>query len=106
MKSTRNLIAATVVSLLPLIVAPGTALADAAAPSSMARKVLHVDGMVGDSCPVLITSALKRVEGVTHVEASFPTHSATVEYDPQRVSLDQIRRTIHRQAGFDTTVAE
>ena len=106
MKSTRNLIAATVVSLLPLIVAPGTALADAAAPSSMARKVLHVDGMVGDSCPVLITSALKRVESATHVEARFATHSAIVVYDPQSVSQDQIGRTIHRQAGFDTTVAE
>ena len=62
--------------------------------------------MIGDSCPVLITSALKRVDGVHHVEASYATHSATVEYDPQRVSLDQIRGTIRRQAGFDTTLAE
>ena len=106
MKSTKLRIAASIVVLAQLLAAPAAVMADSIRPAAIARNTLHVAGMIGDSCPVLITSALKRVDGVHHVEASYATHSATVEYDPQRVSLDQIRGTIRRQAGIDTTLAE
>ena len=107
MKTIQILVAQLIV-VAQLFAAPGTALAragDEIRPDTTARAILHVDGMVGESCPVLITSALKRVKGIRHVEASYASHSATVEYDAGLVSLDQIRETIRRKSGFETEIA-
>jgi len=108
MRNATILLIARLVVIAQLFAAPGRALAgsaDAPQPDTTARAMLNVEGMVSESCPVLLTSALKRVEGVRHVEASYATHSATVEYDPQRISLDDIRRTIKSRVGFDTVIA-
>ncbi len=108
MRKAAILLIAQLVVIAHLAAAPGRALAGGGEvpQSATAHATLNVDGMVSESCPVLLTSALKRVDGVHHVEASYASHSATVEYDPQRVSLDEIRRTIKRQAGFDTAIAD
>jgi len=107
MRTATLLLIAQLVVAVQLVAAPGTVLAaDAIQPATTARATLNVDGMVSESCPVLLTAALKRVDGVHHVEASYASHSATVEFDPQRISLDDIRRTIKRQAGFDTAIAD
>ncbi|MCB1906330.1 MAG: heavy-metal-associated domain-containing protein [Rhodocyclaceae bacterium] len=106
MNTARFRVAATILSLAQLFAAPGAAIAEAPAPATVVRHTLHVEGMVGDSCPVLITAALRHVDGIHHVEASYATRSATVEYDPGRIGLQRIRRTILRQAGFETTVAQ
>ena len=108
MKTTLTLFLAPLIVIAQLVAAPGSAMAqtdDVARPQTTARATLHVDGMVGEACPVLITSALKRVDGIHHVEASYATHSASVEYDANRIGLDQIRDTIRSRAGFETEVA-
>jgi copper chaperone CopZ len=109
MKSTLIFFLTKMIVLAQLVAAPGAVLAEAAGeirPAVTARSTLQVEGMVGEACPVLITSALGRVEGVRHVEASYDTHSATVDYDAAQVSLEQIRDTILRQAGFRTRVRD
>lgn len=87
-----------------LIAAPASVMAQSG-PDTTARATLHVDGMVGEHCPVPIVSALKRIDGVHRAEASYATHSARVEYDPDRGSLAQIREAIRRWAGFETQIA-
>ena len=106
MKSVLKLLIAQLVVLAQLLATPSILLAqgsDAAAITT--RATLQVRGMIGATCPVLIESALKRLDGVRHVQASYAEHSATIDYDAQRVSLDQIRRTIRRDAGFETELA-
>jgi len=108
MKTLLKLLIAQLIVFAQLFAAPGTVLAQgdgAPHPDTTARATLAVKGMIGDACPVLIESALRRVIGVRHVEASYAEHKATVDYDPQRVSLDQIRTTIRHNAGFDTEPA-
>lgn len=108
MKSGLKLLIAHLIVLAQLFAAPGTVLAQGSGaphPQTTARATLAVKGMVGETCPVLIESALKRIDGVRHVEASYAEHQATVDYDPQRVSLGQIRTTIRQDAGFDTEPA-
>ncbi len=108
MRTELKRLAAGAVLLAQLLAAPGTVLAQgsgAPQPETTARATLHVKGMVGEACPVLIESALKRMEGVRHVEASYAEHKATIDYDPGRVSLDRIRTAIRSKAGFDTEPA-
>jgi copper chaperone CopZ len=108
MKSELKLLIAQLIVLAQLFAAPGTVLAQgsgAPQPDTTTRATLQVRGMIGETCPVLIESALKRLDGVRHVQASYAEHSATIDYDAQRVSLDQIRRTIRRDAGFETELA-
>lgn len=108
MKSAILRVVTLLLILVQLAAAPGTVLAQAGGdprPDTTARATLHVNGMVGESCPVLITSALKRVAGVRHVEASYATRSASIEYEPGRISLAQIRAAIRDRAGFETEPA-
>jgi copper chaperone CopZ len=106
MKSVLKLLIAQLVVFAQLLATPSILLAQDSDAAITTRATLQVRGMIGESCPVLIESALKRLDGVRHVQASYAEHSATIDYDAQRVSLDQIRRTIRRDAGFETELAD
>ena len=106
MKSVLKLLIAQLVVFAQLLATPSILLAQDSDAAITTRATLQVRGMIGESCPVLIAAALKRLDGVHHVQASYAEHSATIDYDAQRVSLDQIRRTIRRDAGFETELAD
>lgn len=65
---------------------------------------LHVDGMYTDTCPTLLKSAVRKIEGVKHVEASLEGKSATIEFDGSMTSLETIQDVIKDQAGFSTAL--
>ena len=60
------------------------------------RKVLKVTGMSCAACSGRIEKALSQVDGVETVEAIFSSNMVTVEYDPERVTLDDIKTVLSR----------
>lgn len=40
--------------------------------------------------------AVSKIKGVLSIEANHVTHMLEIEYDPEQVSLDEIRKTIER----------
>jgi mercuric ion binding protein len=102
MQSTLIAIVPRLILALQILLAPALA----AAQDAPARSTLHIDGMVSETCPVLVRSAVSRIPGVRNVEASFKTKSATVEYDANTTTLAEIRQIIRDKAGLDSEVAQ
>ncbi len=63
------------------------------------RAEFRVSGMSCASCVVNIESVLGDVPGVDRVDVSFGTERATVEFDPTRVTPDQLQATV-ADAGY------
>lgn len=66
----------------------------------MTTKLLNVSGMTCGGCVSHVTRALSEVPGVSHVEVSLPNHTATVELDNDKTSVDAMRTAV-RAAGYD-----
>lgn len=66
---------------------------------------LSVPGMTCATCPITVTKALMRVEGVTDVKSRLPKRETTVVFDDTRVKLEALTRAT-REAGFPSTVAQ
>lgn len=76
-----------------------------AAPSPVSSQtVLRIVGMSTPACPALVKSAVRRIAGIRQVDASLEQRSATVEFDPARTSVEEIRRVIKQDVGFDSEV--
>ena len=61
---------------------------------------LKVAGMVCAACTAAIEKALKNQEGVSRAEINLGTEIASVEYDPEKITLIDIEKAI-RDAGYD-----
>ncbi len=66
------------------------------------RVQLAIEGMTCAACAARIERKLNRVEGVT-ATVNYATEQATVTYDPRRVSLDDLIRTVEA-AGYGATL--
>ncbi len=55
------------------------------------RKALKVSGMSCAACSARIEKALGSQKGITLVEAIFSSNMVTVEYDPEVITLDEIK---------------
>ena len=58
------------------------------------RKVLKVSGMSCAACSARIEKSLSSHDGITLVEAIFSSNMVTVEYDPDVISIDDIKRIL------------
>lgn len=56
---------------------------------------LTVNGMTCSSCEMHIESVVKKLPGVSFVRASYEKKSATIEYDEQKVDIDNIIASIN-----------
>jgi copper chaperone CopZ len=56
---------------------------------------LPVKGMTCLTCELTVKSALKRLDGVAVAEASAPRGTATVKYDPAKVTLPQMIEAVN-----------
>lgn len=65
---------------------------------------LNVTGMTSPTCPVLLKSAVRKINGVKNVAASLENNSATIEYDEKVTTLEKIQDTIAQQVGFGTDI--
>jgi Cu+-exporting ATPase len=61
---------------------------------------LKVTGMVCAACTAAIEKALKNLDGVSRAEINLGTEMASVEYDPEKLGLVDIEKTI-RDVGYD-----
>ncbi|MCX7843461.1 MAG: copper chaperone CopZ [Clostridia bacterium] len=67
---------------------------------SMEIKVLTVEGMSCGHCENSIKNYVGALNGVHEVNVDLTSKKVSVEYDPERVTLDIIKATIEDQ-GYD-----
>jgi copper chaperone CopZ len=60
---------------------------------------VRVDGMICMVCAGSVKNALKAVHGVQSADVNLEKHSATVEYEHGKVSVDELTRVIN-QLGY------
>ncbi len=81
----------------------GTAAA-AAAETSTVTATFHVTGMTCGGCEVAVERAVKKLEGVDKVKASYKDERAVVTYDPSRVTPERIIAAIET-LGYQAELA-
>jgi len=64
---------------------------------------LSVPGMYCEMCPATVSKALKKVNGVEKVAASFETKEAVVTFDDSKASIDKLREAT-ANAGYPSTL--
>lgn len=57
---------------------------------------LAVEGMTCATCAARVEKVLNRRSGVHHAHVTFPSHRATVSYDPGAVSLDELSAAVEK----------
>lgn len=73
-----------------------------ATPASFRQVVLEVDGMTCATCPKTVKTALKGVDGVYSVEATYKPPEAVVRFDPKAVSVEDLTKAT-ADAGFPSS---
>jgi copper chaperone len=63
---------------------------------------LAISGMSCGGCARSVGNVLNALDGVTKAEVSLDQHCAVVDYDPGKVSVDQLRQAIE-EAGYEIT---
>lgn len=66
----------------------------------MKTELLKVTGMTCDGCISKVTNALKAVSGVSDVKVSLSAGEATVQFDEQRATHDQLESAL-KGAGYN-----
>ena len=66
----------------------------------MFNKVIIVEGMSCDHCRNAVESALAKLNGVTSAEVDLDKNQVRVDYDENRVSVEQMKEAIEDQ-GYD-----
>ena len=99
---------ASLALLSPSILAATSLAADSIGPLTeskgpLAVAALHVEGMTCPSCEGTIQAAVGRRAGVGSVAVRFADGSATVQYDPARVSAGELADAI-TELGYPTSV--
>ncbi len=65
---------------------------------------LSVAGMTCASCKFTVKTVLKRLDGVQDASVSYKEKKATVSYDPQRVTPEQMAQAINETGRFQATL--
>ncbi|HCY64704.1 MAG TPA: copper chaperone [Oxalobacteraceae bacterium] len=71
----------------------------------MQTTAFNVAGMTCGSCVTRVTNALRSVDGVGSVNVSLAGAAATVEFDHQLTTPEQLQAAV-RQAGYDTNAVQ
>jgi len=69
------------------------------------RVELKIIGMHSPHCEGVIKNGLKDVKGISKVEASFPNESAIISFNPEAITLDEIKKKI-KKLGYEALVKE
>uniref|UniRef100_H2Z7G9 P-type Cu(+) transporter n=1 Tax=Ciona savignyi TaxID=51511 RepID=H2Z7G9_CIOSA len=65
--------------------------------------VLNIEGMTCDACVNSIQTTLCKLEGVNNIQVSLDNKEATVDYNPELITLDSIKDAIE-DMGFDAAI--
>lgn len=63
--------------------------------SGTIRKSYLVEGMTCSACERTIQKVVGNIEGVRSSKANLTSSTVSVEYDPERVSIDKIRSAVN-----------
>lgn len=66
----------------------------------MATTIMNVEGMSCEHCVNAVTGAVSDLAGVHAVAVSLKDKTATIDYEPEKVSIDDLKDAIEEQ-GFD-----
>jgi len=66
----------------------------------MQTVTLGISGMTCGGCVRSVTNVLKAQDGVAKAEVSLEKNNAVVEYDPGKVQIEQLKRSVV-EAGFE-----
>lgn len=66
----------------------------------MQTVTLGITGMTCGGCVRSVSNVLKALDGVAKAEVSLERNNAVVDFDPTKVGIDQLRRSV-AEAGFE-----
>ena len=66
----------------------------------MKKIVLGIEGMDCEGCVKRLTNVLSELDGVSNVKVSLENKNAEVEYDEDKLELDDIKQGVS-DAGFE-----
>ena len=66
----------------------------------MQTVTLGISGMTCGGCVRSVTNVLKALDGVAKADVSLEENNAVVEYDPGKVQVEQLKRSVV-EAGFE-----
>ncbi len=66
------------------------------------KTILRTPDLTCPSCVLKIEKALKHVDGVQHATVHFTTGRIEVQHDPERVTVDDLVKTV-RATGYQAT---
>lgn len=64
-------------------------------PEKSVKKVFLVEGMTCSGCERTVSRVVGNLEGVRSSQASLKDATVSVEYDPEKTGIDQIRSAVH-----------
>lgn len=70
----------------------------------MAIKELKIEGMSCEHCKKAVIDALKEIDGVEQVDVDLQAGKATVSFDPERATEQQMKEAI-AEAGYEVVEA-
>jgi len=68
----------------------------------MKKTILRISGMHCASCSALIERALKKEKGIKSINVNLATEKAYLEFDPNEISIDAIKKNIEK-LGYEVT---
>jgi copper chaperone len=68
----------------------------------MQTVTLGISGMTCGGCVRSVTNVLKAQDGVAKADVSLEKSNAVIEYDPGKVQVEQLKRSVE-EAGFEIT---
>lgn len=69
----------------------------------LSAMTVQIDGMTCGGCAAAVQASLSQLKGVSQARVSFEEKSATVQYDPSLLTMDQIQEAVEN-AGYKATV--
>ena len=66
----------------------------------MQTVTVGISGMTCGGCVRSVTNVLKALDGVAKADVSLEKNNAVVDYDPGKVGIDQLKRSVV-EAGFE-----
>ena len=66
----------------------------------MQTVTLGISGMTCGGCVRSVTNVLKALDGVAKADVSLEKRNAVVDYDPGKVGIEQLKRSV-AEAGFE-----
>ena len=71
----------------------------------MEKKTIAILGMMCAGCSARVEQKLNALDGISSASVNLPARTALVEYDPQQISLEQMRDTL-AAIGYEMVIEE